>query len=108
MKFSTEEYLKYKEIDVPTTLYFSAKDYDFLVDNNFYEITINPLRYSTKYNINLCETLNKNDILLRIKELYDMYDINDINGSIVNLEQIEDVILKTNNIIFKTKIDFVL
>lgn len=89
MKFDTLEYLRKTGNNVTTGLYFSCNDYDFLIRNDFDEITINDNKTSYINGQSLREELTKDEIVDRIIELYDM-TIMDHN---MNLEWIMEKII---------------
>lgn len=94
MMKSTSDYLKDKDIDVILGLYFTCKDYDFLVNNNFKKITINS-DTTSKYGIPLEEILTKKDIVNRVLDLYNMCKLDNekIKLSHLDFEEIENNIL---------------
>jgi hypothetical protein len=82
MKLSTEDYLKHKNIYPETALRFSCNDYTFLTQHGYESIIINSNRFSIVDERSLEETLTKEDIVNRIKDLCDVVDRTDKTGTL--------------------------
>ena len=94
---NAEQYLKDNSLNITTGLFFTCKDYDYIIEIEDTAITIN------KGRINREETLTKKDIVTRIYDLLNLYKKNNLTD--LKIDQIEEIINKNPFILRKEKLE---
>jgi hypothetical protein len=80
------DYLRNNNFDVSTGLFFTCRDYDFIIEHDFEKIVIHEGRKGRE------EWLTKSDILSRIKDLYYLHK--KPGDDSVNMEAVEEIFQK--------------